>query len=214
MAMGPKHATARATAPDLQEETSLMMSGNDDPNMEGKFRASRKISYNHKEGKCAVIAWHTIETCWQLYVLFLAASAIVEVSYANETWLSKQTWLIFLAAATTVSFAWLTLASICAIRNANAVRHGAAELPCPELRTTVIWSTVLLGTWATALGFEAIVFINNTTANPEPQIRSWEVKMWIVIIVCLVNTLDWLRYVCRWMVDYMLICCKSPCYDL
>lgn len=201
-------------APDDDEEQSPMMTG-DDGDMGGKFRVSRGLKYNRKQGRCAVITWHIFEAVWNAWLAYLIISGALELTYVNPAvYLAMEGWLIVLAATAGVSFGWLILGIVCAAKNSCAYSNKASELPCPELRTTVSWSFVLFAGWAVALGLMADVFAHRTSIDTPGQQASFITKMWVVELVCAVNILDWLRYVCRWMLDYILICCKSSCFDL
>lgn len=181
----------------------------------GKYQMSRPIKFDHEKHKWAYRMHMLWEMLWILFELFLLISAILGLTYVSPStvWpLSTWTWL--LTGATGFMFIWWTATVLCAARNALAVKRGASELPCMELRYTVSYATVLMGSWAVALGFMADLYANRVTPDTTAQAISYTTKLWIIVLVSSLNLLDPIRHVFGVARDKMLMWCKSPCYDL
>ena len=202
---------------DGEEDQGLVSDGLEEMYIDvaGKFQMSRTIKYNHEQNKWAKWVYHSFEMGWIIYVMFLGASAGAELGYANPSLVWPfYTWAWLLTSAAIVKFIWWVAAVACATRNAIAVKNNASELPCMELRHTVSWTTVLLGLWVWVMAMMWQVWLNRVSPNTDAQQTSFITKMWMVVIIVIVNLLDWVRHVARMALDYMLIACGSPCYDL
>lgn len=179
------------------------------------FKARREARFNHKENKAWTITMLCFETAINIFDLYMVASAGAVVSSQNAApdYLSYFSWMIFAAVMTGLQFAWLILSIVIASLNCAAESRGAKDLPAPELRISVWWHIILNGLWAIVLGFLANLYNNRTDPTNSAQEHAFETYMWLVILVGTVYALDFVRYICRWILDLMLICCNSKCYD-
>lgn len=189
--------------------------------MEGKYKDSRVLKYDYdKKGKCSKIAMHIVMACDKAFTLYILATAIFQLTDITGTFEPLQTWLIILAIRSGLTFFWWLLAIVCGSINACAQHKYAKdsssvkELPCPEAYTTITWWTMQLAAWVIAIGFFADFFHNVTAPETIQQDASLITKMWIIIIAVIVDGIDYFRWGSRCILDYMLMCCKSPCYDL
>lgn len=180
--------------------------------MGGKYQQSRTIKFNKENNKCAKWTHVLFEIFWYLYVLFIGLGTAMELAYVNPgTFLPTNDWLWITLAATAFQFTWFLSAAICATRNAWAVKSGASELPCMELRHTVSWHFVLMGTWVVSMALFVTLYQDNIEKAGNQAFIS---RIWYTLIVVVVNLLDVVRHISRWALDELLIRCKSPCYDL
>jgi hypothetical protein len=206
-------AGAAALSPPEEVNETQMLIGDED--LAGKFQMSRPIKFNYEKNRMAY--WMNVmwEGLWMVYELFLLISAVLGLTYVSPAvvW-PFSTWTWLLTGATGYMFLWFTATVICALRNKLAVDRGAKELPCMELRYTISYSFFLLGGWAVALGFMADLYANRVVPDTAAQSISFTTKMWIVVLVASLNLLDPLRHILGVARDYMLIKCKSTCYDL
>jgi hypothetical protein len=205
---------ARAAEPPLidDENTPLSPAGSSDA--QTKYRAMRRQKFNKERGYGWIVTWMVFSIAWWLYVIYLAIAAALELTYVKpETFLPFYGWMWQLAVATFIQFFWFVLSISLAAVNAQAVSSNAAELPVPELRVSVSWHFVMFAVWGLAVGFMADLYAHRDPDNNPQQQTSFITKMWIVEMACLVTSIDPIRDFFRWLLDMMLVACKSPCYD-
>lgn len=207
-------AQKRRDEPPLDTE-SLMGANSAMGGNEGRFKARREQKFNHKENKAWFITMLCFETAIQIFDLYMIGSAAAAISAQNASpdYVSYFAWMIFVAIMTGLQLAWLVLSSVIAGLNCAAVSRGDKELPTPELRISLWWHMVLFFSWAVVLGFIANLYANRVVPSNSAQERAFETYMWLVVLVGTVYCLDFVRYIGRWILDAMLICCDSKCYD-
>jgi hypothetical protein len=195
------------------ESSMLIMDASAEDFMMGQFREERKQKYQHVAKPCEKWTLFSFLLADTLYTLFILGVAIYQAQNLTGVFMAYETWLIIVAIRTAMTLGWAIAASVCADKNRQAVAAGATELPCPEAYITVTWWWMQLAAWAIALGFFAAFYWNVSNPDTNNQDQSFLIKLFIIIVACIISGMDVWRYMLRVPLDKILIRSKSNCHD-
>lgn len=210
--------------------------------MAGAYQNSRKLKYQEQKGDWIDSGWYqfcvliTHTASWTALILALIELSVQSPStiamdfyeFPGETWrfvtiLGMSGWTGLIAVNFTIWILWFIVNAGKACANRSAVHYQAfirdediksrVTLPYPPLRMSVTWTFIVMLFWAGDLGWAGDIMSMSSTTNVVVQMAWFNNLMWFTIVSSVFTSLEYTNRVSRWILDSLLWCGGSHCFD-